>query len=123
MNWRSMWSGGLMMAVCLAVVAVRPAWHVQLLALFVLGFAFYMLHGCIQVHVTELAPQARGSAAALHSAFFFLGQAIGPIYYGIGFAQIGVGPSLGVGAAALATTGIVCAVNLARPRKMTMPQR
>ena len=33
---------------------------------------------CIQVYVSELAPAARGSAMALHSFFFFLGQAVGP---------------------------------------------
>ena len=51
-----------------------------------LGFGFYMLHGCIQIYVTELAPAARGSAMALHSFFFFLGQAVGPIVYGVGLA-------------------------------------
>ena len=42
------------------------------------GFGFYLLHGCIQVHVTELSPTARGAAASLHSCFFYLGQAAGP---------------------------------------------
>jgi predicted MFS family arabinose efflux permease len=88
---------------------VRPSWQVQFLTLLVLGFSFYMLHGSIQVFVTELAPQARGSAAALHSAFFFLGQALGPVCYGIGFAKIGPAASLSIGALLLAVTGIVCA--------------
>ena len=39
---------------------------------------FYLLHGCIQVHVTDLSQTARGAAASLHSSSFYLGQAIGP---------------------------------------------
>ena len=58
------------------------------------GLGFYLLHGSIQVHVTELAPNARGAAASLHSCFFFLGQAIGPVIYGIGFAHGGPEPTL-----------------------------
>ena len=53
----------------------------------VLGFGFYLLHGSIQVHVTELSPTARGAAASLHSCFFYLGQATGPVVYGFGFAH------------------------------------
>ncbi len=109
---RLMWSGGILMALCLIIVGVRPSWQVQFVTLLVLGFSFYMLHGSIQVFVTELAPQARGSAAALHSAFFFFGQALGPICYGIGFAKIGTAASLSIGALLLAVTGIVCARSL-----------
>ncbi len=54
-----------------------------------MGFGFYLLHGCIQVHVTELSPTARGSATSLHSCFFYLGQATGPVVYGFGFAHGG----------------------------------
>src|SRR5436190_3274193 len=111
-----MWGGGGLMALCLVAVAFRPAWQIQLLALSVLGFAFYMLHGCIQVYVTELAPQARGSAAALHSAFFFFGQSAGPVVYGLAFAQLGVTASLAVGAGMLMLTGLVCSRSLRHPR-------
>ena len=74
------------------------------------GFGFYLLHGCIQVYVTELAPSARGSATAVHSMFFFLGQAVGPVVYGVGLASVGVTPVLLVGAAAFAATGWICAL-------------
>jgi predicted MFS family arabinose efflux permease len=47
------------------------------------------LNGCIQVHVTELSQTARGAAASLHSSFFYLGQAVGPVVYGYGFAMAG----------------------------------
>ena len=42
-----------------------------------------MLHGVIQIYASELAPKARGSAMAMHSASFFFGNAIGPVVYGL----------------------------------------
>jgi len=52
-------------------------WQIAIYGLF--GFGFYLLHSCIQVHVTELSQTARGAAASLHSSFFYLGQAVGPV--------------------------------------------
>ena len=72
------------------------------------GFGFYLLHGCIQVHVTELSQTARGAAASLHSSFFYLGQAVGPVVYGYGFAHGGPEPSIFVGAAVVMTVGVAC---------------
>jgi predicted MFS family arabinose efflux permease len=62
----------------------------------------------IQVHVTELSQTARGAAASLHSSFFYLGQAVGPVVYGYGFAHGGPEPSIFVGAAVVMTVGVVC---------------
>jgi predicted MFS family arabinose efflux permease len=104
--------GGMVMGFCLIVVALRAPWPVEMANFALLGFGFYMLHGCIQVYVTELAPSARGSSTAGHSAFFFLGQAIGPIVYGIGITNVGITPVLIFGALVLAITGWVCAQNL-----------
>jgi predicted MFS family arabinose efflux permease len=112
---RLMTGGGMVMGLCLIVIALRAPWPVEFVNFMFLGFGFYMLHGCIQVYVTELAPSARGSAMAGHSAFFFLGQAIGPVIYGIGLGSVGVTPVLLVGAVVLAATGWVCALQLRRP--------
>jgi predicted MFS family arabinose efflux permease len=51
---------------------------------------------------------------ALHSFFFFLGQAVGPIVYGVGLNGIGLGPVLVFGGAVLALMGFVCAQWLRR---------
>lgn len=80
-----------------------------------LGFGFYLLHGSIQVHVTELSQTARGAAASLHSCFFYLGQATGPIVYGFGFAAVGEELSLLIGAAVVMGVGLVCARFLRHP--------
>jgi predicted MFS family arabinose efflux permease len=110
---RLMASGGTVMAFCLIVIALRAPWPAEFANFVLLGFGFYMLHGCIQVFVTELAPSARGSAMAGHSFFFFLGQAAGPVVYGLGLSSgIGIAPVLLVGAVVLTATGGICALRL-----------
>ena len=42
-----------------------------------LGAGFYMFHTTVQIHVTQVAPEERGSAVALFATFLFLGQASG----------------------------------------------
>jgi predicted MFS family arabinose efflux permease len=66
--------------------------------------------------VTELAPAARGSALALHSFFFFIGQAVGPLLYGIGLSHLGKLPTIMIACAALVSVGLMCSFYLRRPR-------
>lgn len=106
---RLMQGGGAVMAACLCVIALRASWPIEFVNFAALGFGFYMLHAVIQIYASELAPKARGSAMALHSFFFFLGQAIGPIVYGLGLNSIGIGPVLIFGAAVLVGVGFTCA--------------
>ena len=113
---RLMAGGGMVMAFCLAMIALRLPWPVEFAVFMLLGFGFYMLHGCIQVYVTELAPTARGSATAGHSSFFFLGQATGPVIYGLGLSSgIGINAVLFTGVVMLTLTGWTCAFGLRRP--------
>jgi predicted MFS family arabinose efflux permease len=107
-------AGGMAMGLCLIVIALRLPWQIEFVNFMIMGFGFYLLHGCIQVYVTELAPSARGSATAGHSFFFFLGQAAGPVVYGIGLASVGFTPVLLAGAAVLTVTGWTCALQLRR---------
>jgi predicted MFS family arabinose efflux permease len=112
---RLMAAGGMAMGFCLIVIALHAAWPVEFVNFMLLGFGFYLLHGCLQVYVTELAPTARGSAVAAHSFFFFLGQAIGPVFYGLGFGSVGIVPLLLTGAVMLMATGWICALRMRRP--------
>jgi predicted MFS family arabinose efflux permease len=80
-----------------------------------LGFGFYLLHGSIHVHVTELSHTARGAATSLHSSTFYLGQALGPIYYGFTFSHGEEGLSLVAGALVIVAVGVVCARLLRHP--------
>jgi MFS transporter, DHA1 family, inner membrane transport protein len=106
---RLMIVGGGSAALALVGAGTGAAWPVELLNFALLGFGFYMLHSCIQVQATELAPKARGVAMALHSFSFFLGQAVGPVLYGLALAHGGPLLTLTAGAAVILLVGIICA--------------
>jgi len=113
---RMMRIGGSIMGFCLLVIAATALWPVQFANFALLGLGFYMLHAVIQIYASELVPAARGSAMALHSFFFFLGQAAGPVVYGAGLtSSIGIRPVLIVGAFVLVGVGFTCAQWLRRP--------
>jgi predicted MFS family arabinose efflux permease len=106
---RLMASGGCLVAGMLALTALNPPWYAQFAIFALLGFGFYLLHGSIHVHVTELSHTARAAAASLHSTTFFLGQALGPIYYGFAFSHDAGPASLLAGSLVIAAVGLVCA--------------
>ncbi len=105
---RLMILGGTFAATGLVLIALQFSWVTQIGIFALFGFGFYLLHSCIQVHVTDLSQTARGAAMSLHSTFFFMGQAIGPVVYGYGFSHGGMKPTMFVGAAVLVTVGLVC---------------
>jgi predicted MFS family arabinose efflux permease len=114
-----MLTGGLLSAGCLALIALHFPWQIQVAVFLGFGLGFYLLHGCIQLHVTDLSQTARGAAASLHSSSFYLGQAVGPIIYGIGFAHGAPETPLLAGAAVVAIVGVVCSQLLRRPVRST----
>jgi predicted MFS family arabinose efflux permease len=93
--------GGALAACGLAGLAVLPSVALAVGACVLLGLGFYMIHSAIQTRVTEVAPQARGSAVALHAFSFFLGQSLGPVGVSLGWALVGPGPTLLVAAAGM----------------------
>jgi predicted MFS family arabinose efflux permease len=109
---RLMVAGGVVMAAGLVTVAAALPWQVEFGALAALGFGFYLLHGVVQVHVTELAPASRGLAMSLHSAWFFLGQAVGPVLFGYGLANGTIALVIGSGAVAMIAVAVMCAAML-----------
>jgi predicted MFS family arabinose efflux permease len=111
---RLMLGGGLIMAAFCLILTLRLPWPLEFANFAMLGFGFYWLHGSIQVYASELAPQARGSAMAMHSMAFFLGQAAGPVIYGVGFATVGKTPLLITAAAIMTLIGYVCSRTLKR---------
>ena len=109
-------TGAAFMGFALLAVAVPAPWPVEMVEFLFLGCGFYMMHGVIQIYATELAPTARGSAAALHSGFFCFGLAIGPVYFGYGLAHAGLAPTAILSAVVMFLTGYVCAKVLRRGR-------
>jgi predicted MFS family arabinose efflux permease len=112
---RLMILGGLVAAGMLVLIALNLPWYAQIGVYGVLGFGFYLLHGSIHVHVTELSPTARGAATSLHSSTFYLGQALGPIYYGYTFSHGQETLSLVAGALVIVAVGLVCSRLLRHP--------
>jgi predicted MFS family arabinose efflux permease len=112
---RMLMAGGAVSGGALMVVGLAGSWQADAAALVALGLGFYMLHNTFQVQVTEVAPEARASAVALHAFSFFCGQALGVAVLGAGLAAFGQLPALAVCAAAILVLGLATARRLARP--------
>ena len=113
---RMMIAGTVVMATQLAIVAFGPRCPFQALDFVLLGFGFYMIHGSLQVFSSELSEEARATALALHSFFFFMGQTVGPIAYGFGILNAGKIPTLLSSAAIIIALGLACARLLRQTR-------
>lgn len=86
-------------SVALGMAALAAAWSagqpdLGIGGALLVGLGFFMLHNSIQTRVTEVAPLARGSAVALHAFCYFLGQAVGPVLFGLAQAAAGPSPAL-----------------------------
>jgi predicted MFS family arabinose efflux permease len=108
--------GGLLCAAMLCVATLRLEWQYEFATFVFMGIGFYMMHNCFQLAASEIAPTARGSAMALHSSSFFVGHAVGPVFYYWGLAHAGIGPTLIAAAAMILLTGVGGA-QLLFPRK------
>jgi len=106
--------GGTLAGLCLAMISLHFPWQAQAVVFAVFGCGFYLLHASIQVHVTDLSQTARGAAASMHSSSFYMGQAIGPVVYGFGFAHGGPEPTIVFGALVLLGVGFTCSRLLRR---------
>jgi predicted MFS family arabinose efflux permease len=58
-------------------LALAPSAAFGVPCVMALGAGLYMLHNTLQVHATQMAPEARGGALALFAFFLFTGQASG----------------------------------------------
>jgi predicted MFS family arabinose efflux permease len=103
-----------------AFLAIGTAgrWGVDAGAMLAMGVGFYMLHNSFQTQVTELVPDARASAVSLHAFSYFVGQALGPVLFGIGIAGIGVAGATLAAALAILALGLIAARVLGYPRAL-----
>ena len=109
-------TGATLVGLQLVAVAFGPRWEIQAVSLLFMGWGFYMCHGCLQVFASELSVEARATALSLHSFFFFMGQTLGPIAYGLGIQQAGKVPTLLAAAAVMIALGFACARLLRQSR-------
>lgn len=101
-------AGASLVALQLVALAFGPGWKVQFLNLLLMGWGFYMIHGCLQVFASELSVEARATAMSLHSFFFFMGQTVGPVAYGFGLQHAGKVQTLLTASAFMLVLGFVC---------------
>jgi len=106
--------GSAALAVAYAGFVVLPGWWLYALVMVWCGMGYYMLHNCLQIEATELAPSARGSAVALFACGFFLGQALGPPLFGALMHAVGFSWSLLVLALGIALLGRVVVRTIVR---------
>jgi predicted MFS family arabinose efflux permease len=102
-------TGAALVGLQLAAIAFGPGWKIQVTCLLLMGWGFYMIHGCLQVFASELSVEARATALALHSFFFFMGQTVGPIAYGFGIQSVGKMATLLTSAVIITALGFACA--------------
>ncbi len=112
---RMLFLGGLLCAAALATLGAAGSWQLDAAAMLVLGTGFYMMHNSFQTQVTEIAPEARASAVALHAFSFFVGQALGVVLLGAGLSAFGLFPAMLLGAALIAGVGFASGMVLAGP--------
>jgi len=106
--------GGVVCAIGLISLALVHTWPPKAIAFIAVGFGFYMIHNSLQTQATELAPDARGAAVALHAFNFFLGQAVGPVLYGLSLAALGALTTISIGAVTMLLLGLATAAGFAR---------
>jgi predicted MFS family arabinose efflux permease len=82
--------GGAAALAGMALLPLAGGLPALLLAGLLMGLGFIMVHNTIQVRASELAPDARGAAMALHAFGFFTGQFLGPILYGASLPLLGM---------------------------------
>ncbi len=90
--------GGVAFGGALALLALVPHVAVAVIMLVVMGTGLYALHGTIQVHATQMAPQARGAGVSTFAFFLFAGQSIGTFLGSLAVDAVGTTPILLVAA-------------------------
>ncbi len=73
-----MLAGAVCACIAFVLISLNLVWYMLVPVFLLFGIGFYMLHNCIQVHVTDLTQTARGTALSLHSCSFYFGQAHRP---------------------------------------------
>ncbi len=104
--------GGIIAAIGFVGISLQGSWPFEAVAFLFVGLGFYSVHNSLQTLATELAPEHRGSAVALHAFFFFLGHAAGPPLYTVGFAWFGAPATVLAFAVVLAVGGFVLSAAL-----------
>ncbi|HEY7384520.1 MAG TPA: MFS transporter [Beijerinckiaceae bacterium] len=107
--------GGIVVALASLILALARDWRIDIVAMIMSGFGFYMLHNPFQTQVTEVAPHSRASAVSLHAFSFFSGQALGVVVIGFALRSIGLLGTMALCALTILAMSLVAASILTSP--------
>jgi MFS family permease len=70
-------TGGLIVGLGMAIIALAPRWEWAALGCFLGGVGLYMMHNTLQANASQMMPAIRGTSVAMFAACFFSGQSVG----------------------------------------------
>lgn len=106
--------GGSLMAVSFLVLGFATWWPLTPIACLCAGFGFFMFHNTMQLHATQMAPTARGTAVSLFASCLFIGQAVGVLLAANLIALLSSGMVIALGGGGIMTLGFLLAKGLRR---------
>jgi predicted MFS family arabinose efflux permease len=115
--------GAVILAIGLLMLAVEPHWWLAPAALVAIGLGYYMLHNTLQVNATQMTPEARGTAVAIFSACFYLGQTTGVAAGSLVIDRFAAIPIFVTAAILFPIFGFWFAQKLAQHRRETEPSK
>lgn len=109
-------AGGIAMGLAWLLLAVGGHWALALPACLVGGLGFYMLHGTLQTHATQMMPSLRGTSVSLFAMAMFVGIAAGVAAASAVVDRIGYRPLFAACGIALAVISAAFAFSLRERR-------
>ena len=107
-------AGGIFLSAGYLGLAFAPGFAFAVPCVVVLGVGLYMLHNTLQMHATQMAPEARGGALALFATCLFTGQSAGVWLGSHAIDAVGTVPVFVVSAAGLPLLALEFRRRLAR---------
>lgn len=86
--------GSSILTAAFALIWLVNDWRSLCAGFFLLGFGYILLHTALQTYATELLPESRGICVSLFAFFLFLGNGLGPIFFGLFYDLGGAGGML-----------------------------
>ena len=106
--------GGSLMCVSFLVLGFATWWPLTPIACLFAGFGFFMFHNTMQLHATQMAPTARGTAVSLFASCLFIGQAVGVLLAANLIALLSSGVVIALGGGGIMLLGFLLARGLRR---------
>jgi len=106
--------GGSLMGISFLILGFATWWPLTPLVCLSAGFGFFMFHNTMQLHATQMAPAARGTAVSLFASCLFIGQAAGVLLAANLIALVGSGAVIALGGGGIMALGFLLARGLRR---------